>query len=144
MLHSVHHSIKAPLTIPHLPIMHHILHVAKIFWRDVLLYLLLRQPFELAQPESIILEVRLSCHDACTHEEGAYSLLHRLSRCGRRGACFLGVDWTLHAVAGRCVSDNPGVHVTAGCLGKDALGGLEERISIFVFYGVARRNGRAG
>lgn len=81
----------------------HILDRAEVFGRNMLLELLLRQPLEIAQPKQIVLEIRLSGHDARFHKE---SLL-ALRSCG----CLFVEERFDDVVACWDMAYNPSVHV---------------------------------
>jgi hypothetical protein len=60
-------------------IRHHILHITPVLIRNMFLYLLLRQPLEIAQSKHIPLQICLSSHDPSFHEERSASLLLEVS-----------------------------------------------------------------
>jgi hypothetical protein len=85
-------------------ISHHILHITPVLIRNMLLYLLLRQPLEIAQSKHIPLQIRLSSHDPSFHEERSGSLLLEVSRFGMEA-------WIDDMVPDWDMSNDPGIHV---------------------------------
>lgn len=77
----------------------------------MLLYLLLRQPFEVLVTESVVREVCLAGQNTTFHEEG-------LGAAGRYSVFEDGLD---DVVADGDVANNPGIHVDACALDKDSL-----------------------
>lgn len=103
----------------HLPISQHVLDVAKISGREVVLKLLLCQPFKIGESKQVLLEICLPGHYARFHKEGLLPLYFNP---------FV-ETWVDDVVTGRDVSHDPGVHINASGLNQDSFCGLQSRIS---------------
>ena len=108
---------------------------APVLRRNKRLNLRLGQPLELLVTEHTLTDVGLASHDACLHEEdllAEFLLLVGVAEGGFAGFVGLVVGeladlraFVVVVVVGDgVVADDPGVHVEAGGLHDDALGGL--------------------
>jgi hypothetical protein len=116
------------------PLHQHIPNRTPILRPHKALNLALRQPLERLVTKHALADIRLASHDACLHKEDFLAeFLLLVGVGGGRGAFFglvvreladlrLGVVEVV--VCDRVVADDPGVHVEAGGLHDDALGGL--------------------
>lgn len=117
------------------PLHKHILHRAPVLGRNQALDLSLGKPLEGLVAKHALAHVRLAGHDARLHEEDLFAkllLLVGVAQSGFAGVLGLvvrefadgGLGVVEVVVGDRVVTDDPGVHVEAGGLHDDALGGL--------------------
>jgi len=118
-------------------------HRAPVLVGDERLDLALGQPLEGLVAVDALADVCLAGHDACLHEEDLLAELLllegvcqdlALGRLVVREVADLGLAVCVVVVGNRVVADDPGVHVEAGGLDDDALGGLGRNGLVLMQY----------
>lgn len=108
----------------HLPVRHHVADAAEVLGGQLFFELLARQPLKVGVAEGAALDVGLAGHDAAAEEEGLGALF--------LDGTVLGEDGLVDEVGDGDAADDPGVHVDAGGLIEDSLGGLwRELLDVF-------------